>query len=297
MSERSKVLVIIGPTASGKSDLAVKLAKKFNGEIISADSRQVYKRLNIGTGKVTKKEMGGIRHHLLNVVDPGKQFSVSEYKKLAENSLAIIVRKNKLPIVVGGTGFYIDAITGKVNFPDVPPNKLLRKKLDKLSVEKLFSMLKKKDLKRARTIDRHNKVRLVRALEIIDALGKVPSILVFSRTPEYKFVYIGLKPDNLDERIYKRLVRRLPGIIREVKKLYTQGLSWKRMHELGLEYRYVAMYLQDKLDKPNMVNKLYKAIRQYSKRQRLWFKRNKKIRWFRPTETTLIGRYVKQFLR
>ena len=129
-----KVLIIVGPTASGKSDLAVKLAKKFNGEIISADSRQVYKSLNIGTGKITKQEMGGVSHYLLNVANPKKQFSVAQYKTFAQNSLQDIVIKNKLPILAGGAGFYIDAITGKISFPNVSLDKKLREKLSQKSI-------------------------------------------------------------------------------------------------------------------------------------------------------------------
>ena len=171
---QQKVLVILGPTAIGKSALAVKLAKRFDGEVISADSRQVYKGLDIGTGKITKKEMGGIPHHLLDVADPKKQFSVSDFVREANHALAMIYHSGRVPIIVGGTGFYIDALTGDVSLPEVPPDKLLRAKLNKLSNEELFEILKKKDPERAETIDRHNKVRLVRALEIIEALGKVP---------------------------------------------------------------------------------------------------------------------------
>src|SRR3989344_4893017 len=172
---QQKILVIVGPTASGKSSLAVRLANKFNGEIISADSRQVYRGLNIGTGKITGQEMRGIAHYLLDVANPRSQFSAAQYKVLADKFIRYIVQKDKLPIVVGGTGFYIDALTGTALFPDVPPNKLLRSKLNKFNKEKLFFMLKKKDPRRASTIDRDNKVRLIRALEIVVAIGNVPT--------------------------------------------------------------------------------------------------------------------------
>ncbi len=276
-----KVLVILGPTASGKSTLAVKLAKKFNGEIISADSRQVYKGLNIGTGKITKKEMCGIPHHLLDVADPKKPFNAAQFKTLAENSLRYIVTNNKLPIVVGGAGFYIDALVGNITLPNVPPNKKLRERLGKKSNMALFKILEQKDPKRAQSIDANNKVRLIRALEIVEKLGKVPPVQhsVLHNTHN-RFIYIGLKPDNLEERIYQRLLKRTSGIIREGKGLHAKGLTYKRMHELGLEYRYVALYLQGKISKDEMVEKLNIAIRQYAKRQMTWFKRNKKIRWF-----------------
>ncbi len=280
-----KVLVIVGPTASGKSTLAVRLARKFKGEIISADSRQVYKGLNIGTGKITKKEMRGIPHYLLDVADPKKPFDASQYKTLAEKASQYIVSNSKLPIVVGGTGFYIDTLTGAINLPEVPPNKLLRKKLEKLDVEKLFAILKKKDLRRARMIDPRNKVRIIRALEIIQALGRVP-MLTLSVNKKYKFIFVGISPtkEKLEKNIKKRLKSRLKaGMINEVRKLHTNGLSWKRLHDLGLEYRYIALHLQGKLNKLDMFNKLNKEIRNYSKRQMTWFKRNKKIKWFTPS--------------
>lgn len=288
-------MVIVGPTASGKSDLAVRLAKKFNGEIISADSRQVYKGLDIGTGKITKREMKGIPHYLLDVANPKKQFSVSEYKKLTSDNIRYIVQKNRLPIVVGGTGFYIDAIAGKVNFPNVAANKQLRKELSNKSTETLFKMLIKKDPRRAKTIDKYNKIRLIRALEIISALGYVHK-LPTKRQGGNNFIYIGLKPDDLDERIYSRLLKRLDGMIREGKKLYTQGLSYKRMYELGLEYRHISMYLQNKISKQEMVDQLYTATRHYAKRQMTWFKRNKDIKWFEPTEYKKIEKYTKRML-
>ena len=291
---KKKVLVIVGPTASGKSALAVKLAKKFNGEIISADSRQVYKGLDVGTGKITKQERRGIPHYLLDVANPRKQFSAAEYKKLSDEKVRYIVQKGKLPIVVGGTGFYIDVLTGSVVLPDVPPNKTLRKRLEKKNLEELFKILKKKDLRRAKDIDRNNKIRIIRALEIIDSLGKVP--LNRGRQASTKFVFIGLKPNNLNERIHKRLIERLPGIIREARKLHREGLTYKRMYELGLEYRYVAMYLQGNLNKLDMFNKLNTEIRRYAKRQMTWFKRNKKIKWFGPEDLRAIEKYVRMTL-
>ena len=288
---KSKVLVIVGPTASGKSDLAVRLAKKFGGEVISADSRQVYKGLNVGTGKITKKEMRGVKHHLLDVANPKKQFSVRDFVSKASEALKLIEANEALPIVVGGTGFYIDALTGAASLPEVPPNKKLREKLGKKSAETLFKMLEKKDTARAQTIDKHNKVRLIRALEIIAALGRVPSSNKIQET-RYKFIYIGLKSENLDERIKKRLLKRIPGILRE-----TKNLSFKRAYELGLEYRYAALCLKNKLSKQEFIEELNTAIRQYSKRQMTWFKRNKKIKWFKQNEYKHIEKYAKVALK
>ena len=153
-------------------------------------------------------------------------------------------------------------------------------------------MLKKKSSRRAQTIDRHNKVRLIRALEIVKSLGKVPLCQPTTST-HYKFVYIGLKPNNLDERIRGRLVKRLDPMIREGKRLHKQGLTYKRMHELGLEYRYISLYLQGKTSQEEMEERLHTEIRRYAKRQMTWFKRNKEIKWFRPEEYKRIERYVR----
>ena len=166
-----KIIAIVGPTASGKSDLAVKIARKYNGEIISADSRQVYRGLNIGTGKITKHEMLGVPHHLLDVADPKKRFTVADFKTLADKAIADISSRGKLPIICGGTGLYIDILTSGFVLPDVPPNPTLRKKLGQKTAAQLFVILKKLDPKRAENIDQTNSVRLIRAIEIAKVFG------------------------------------------------------------------------------------------------------------------------------
>lgn len=277
---KQKVLIIVGPTASGKSSLAVRLAKKFGGEIISADSRQVYKGLDIGTGKITKKEMWGVPHHLLDVASPKKQFSAAEYKFLAQKKLDEI----NFPIIVGGTGFYIDALAGKISLPDVQPNQALRRKLNNLSPEKLFEILKKKDARRTKTIDPHNKVRLIRALEIIEALGKVPNVKhrVFNK----KFVYVGLKPEDLEKRIKTRVEKMFKdGLLDEVRKLKRTGVSNKRLKELGFEYW-----------NPTEES-VIRETRKYAKRQMTWFRRNKKIKWFKPEEYRKIEEYMIKYFQ
>lgn len=293
---KKKILIIVGPTATGKSDLAVRLALKLKGEIVSADSRQVYKGLNIGSGKITKSEMQGVRHHLLDVANPKNRFSASDYKKLAENALQYINILKKLPIVVGGTGFYIDTLVGNTVLPEVPPNKKLREKLGKLTTEKLFKMLRKKDPARARSIDTHNRVRIIRALEIIEALGKVPPPNSKPKTTNYQFIWIGLNPEDIEKKIRIRLEKRLPGIIREVKRLHNQGLSWKRMYELGLEYRYISEYVRGNLSRAEATEKLFIEIRKYAKRQMTYWKRNKKIKWFSPKEYSEIEKYAQNML-
>ena len=276
-----KVIVILGQTATGKSDLAVKIAQKVNGEIISADSRQVYKGLDIGTGKITKKEMKGVPHHLLDVVNPKKRFSVQEYQTSTNLAIRDIVAKGRIPILCGGTGFYIDAVTKGMILPEVPPNKKLRKNLETKSVEMLFTILKKLDKARAKSIDAKNKVRLIRAIEIATVLGKVPKIQEIK--PKYNFIKIGLylPSDKLQEKIKNRLIKRTKsGMLNEAQKLRKIGLPFKRMEELGLEYRYMALHLQGKISKQQMIENLNTEIYQYAKRQMTWFKRDKKIKWF-----------------
>ena len=283
MKNLSNLIVILGPTATGKSDFAVRLAKKIkHAEIVSADSRQVYKGLDIGSGKITKKEMRGIPHHLLDVADPKKVFAVSEYQKLANKAIADIIARGNTPILVGGTGLYIDAVVYGTVFPEVPPNKPLRKKLETKKTPTLFKMLQKLDSARAKTIDAHNPVRLIRAIEIAKALGKVPT---FKQKEQYDTELIGLTlPDDvLKKKIHNRLLARMKiGMVREVTNLHKKGLSWKRLESFGLEYRSIALYLQKKISKKEMLVELEKATWQYTKRQMTWFKRNKKIIWRQP---------------
>ena len=280
---KPRIIVVLGPTATGKSDIAVAIAKKVNGEIISADSRQVYKGMDLGSGKITKTEMSGIKHYLLDVVSPKTLFSVSKYKELADKAIEEIISKGKTPIICGGTGFYIDSIVKNISLPEVKPNQTLRAKLDKLTVEKLFEMLKKLSPSRAKNIDKQNKVRLIRAIEIAKALGEVPEIV--EKPSKYKFTLIGLdmSDDVLKLRISKRLTKRIEaGMITEIKKLHKQGVSWKRLESFGLEYRQTAYYLQDKITAEQMIENLENEIWHFVKRQRTWFKRDKNIKWFNP---------------
>lgn len=272
---KPKIIVIIGPTASGKSDLAVQIAKEKNGEIISADSRQVYKGLDIGTGKITKREMRGVPHYLLDVANPKKKFSVAEYKKLAEKEIKNILSRGKVPIICGGTGFYIDTLVYDLDLPEVPPNEKLRKDLEKKSLESLLKILQKLDPARAKKIDTKNKVRLIRSIEVAKAIGKTPKIKKKSKY-DIELIYIDWPDEVLKERIKKRLLKRIKGgMIKEAENLHANGLSYKRMIELGLEYRYLALFLQDKISKEEMIEELSKKIWHYVKQQRTWFKRYK----------------------
>lgn len=299
MKNQPKVITIVGPNASGKSALAVRLAKKFNGEIISADSRQVYKGLDIGTGKISRKEMAGVRHYLLDVANPRRQFSVAHYQKLAEPILKNILGRRKLPIICGGTGFYIQAVVNGLKLPAVPPDQKLRRRLQKFNDRQLFSLLQNLDSGRAATIDRHNRRRLVRAIEIAQALGRVPRPR--RGKPPYEFLQIGVCPPlpELKKRIRRRLLSRLrQGMIAEVKKLHRGGLSWKRLDDLGLEYRFVSVFLRKQprnflaASEPvsrrvkreeiaGLLKQLETAIWHYAKRQLTWFKKDKEIKWIK----------------
>jgi tRNA dimethylallyltransferase len=291
-----KLIVVLGPTASGKSDLAVELAKKYNGEVISADSRQVYKGMDLGTGKITKNEMHGIPHHLLDVSNPKKVFTVAEYKNLAEKAIADILERNKLPIICGGTGFYIDAVILGTEFPKVLPNMKLRQELEVMSHEELLKMLKKLDTERAETVDIKNKVRLVRAIEIATTIGKVPPT---KNAIVYDSICIGIKwpKEVLRERIHARIVSRIKkGMIEEIKNLHEAGVSWKRIYSLGLEYRYISIFLQGKLTKEGMIETLHTKTCQYAKRQMTWFKRNKDIVWVEPEKLGEAEEVINKFL-
>lgn len=296
--KKDPLITVLGPTASGKSDIAVEIALAHSGEVVSADSRQVYRGMDIGSGKITEEEMREIPHHLLDVADPKERYTASQYKKDAENAISDIHARGNLPILCGGTGFYISSVVNDLEFPEVPPNEELRKVLEKKSTEELFEELQKKDPERAESIDRHNKVRLVRALEIVEHLGAVPTLE--KRESPYDLLLIGLNPDRdtLREKIHIRLEQRLKeGMIEEVKELHQRGVSWSRLEELGLEYRYLALYLQDKLTFEEMQTRLESEINHYAKRQMTWFKRDERIRWFDPSKRKEILNTVRKFFR
>ncbi len=286
-------MVVLGPTSSGKSDFAVELALKYNGEVISADSRQVYKGMDLGTGKITAVEMKGIPHHMLDITNPKSVFNVSKYKIQAQKIIANILDRNKLPIICGGTGFYIDAVVDNIILPEVLPNQKLRNNLEKKSVSILFAMLKKLDPARASNIDAQNKVRLVRAIEIAKSLGAVPKI---QSSQIYQPLFIGLDlPDlALRECISARLKRRLEaGMMAEVARLHKQGVSYRKLEKFGLEYRNCALYLQKKISLEKMCENINIESFQYAKRQRTWFRRNPRITWLNPLKKSNVKKAEK----
>lgn len=296
-----KILVVLGQTATGKSDFAVEIARQINGEIISADSRQVYKGMDLGTGKITKKEMMGVPHYLLDVINPSKVFAVNDFQKKALKEIDAIYKRGKIPIICGGTGFYIDAVVSGTMFPDVPPNKKLRAKLYLLDAIALNRYLEKLDPERFKTIDKNNKVRLIRAIEIAKAIGKVPKVITNKNKFEVLKIGLTLPKEVLKERITTRLLSRIKkGMIKEIENLHKNGLSWKRMYSFGLEYRYVSMYLQGKFTKAEMLEKLNTEIWHFAKRQNTWFKRDHNTLWINPlkkSDKIKAMREVKKFLK
>lgn len=299
MQRKQKVLIIVGPTASGKSALAVEMARKYNGEIISADSRQVYKGLDIGTGKITKRDMKSVPHHLLDVASPKNTFTAHDFIGRAQHAIEDISARARLPIVAGGTGFYIDALVGRIALPNASINPALRSRLEKKTTEQLFALLKRRDPRRAKTIEQHHKRRLIRALEIVTALGHVPKNTDL-RSPYFDSLWIGLStPQNkLKEKITVRLFARISrGMVAEAKRLHAGGLSYKRMETLGLEYRSLARFLQRKTARAQMTEEMRRGSFLYAKRQMRYWKRNRSIKWFNPSQTQKMSGLVRAWLK
>ncbi len=294
MQKKQKLIVIIGPTASGKTGLSIKLAKKYGGEVISADSRQVYKELDIGTEKVTKNEMQGIPHYCIDIASPKRAFSVTQWQKHAEKAISKITKHENIPIVAGGTAFYIDSLVYGRSYPAVKPNVKLRKKLEKNTIDELLKILKKLDNRRAKTIEQKNPRRLVRAIEIATELGKVPPLP--KQKSKYDVIWIGINPglDKLMKKIENRLDDTFElGLVAETKKIRKElKLSWKRINELGLEYRVVGEYLRKEITKEEMREKIILELRKYAKRQMTWMKRNKKIKWYKNANDALSNIHI-----
>jgi len=297
-SKKPKLVVVLGPTASGKSALAVRLAKKFNGEIISADSRQIYKGMDIGTGKITRKEMRGIRHHLLDIRNPDEPYAVAEYKKDAIRVIRSILRRKKLPILVGGTGLYIRAITENLEIPAVPPNPILRRELEQKLAEnglnELFKELVKLDPEAAYIVDGKNPRRVLRALEVTIISGK-PFTSQKQKGPKlFETLKLGLNPTDLRKRIDGRAGKMIhAGLVQEVKKLVKKyDTSTQALNAIG--YREIIRYLKKELNLPQALGLIQKNTWQYAKRQMTWFRRDKEINWVKNEKET--EKLVKKFL-
>ncbi len=305
MSDKQKIVVIVGPTSSGKSELGVSLAKHLNqgktvgysgAEIISADSRQVYKGLNLGTGKITPEEMGGIKHHMLDIASPLTRFTVNDYKEMTDKILVNLKERNIIPIVVGGSGFYVDVLLGRATTAPALTDIKLRSELEEIKTEELALRLKSLDYVRWQDIDKKNRPRLIRAIEIATTIGHIPRS---NKGNPYQVLIIGIITDkeSLKNKIRDRIILRInQGMIDEVEELMKSGLSYERMQELGLEYRYIAQHLRGVLTMDEMIDMLTTKTIQYSKRQMTWFNANKEIVWVDTDDHQNILNAVDDFL-
>ena len=271
-----KLIVIEGTNASGKSSLGVELASRFNGEIVSADSRQVYERLDLGSGKITPEEMKGVPHHLLNVRKPGEFFSMADFQRLAFDAVDGILSRGKVPFLVGGTGLYVDAVGDGYELSDRAPDHSLRAHLETFETPALYDMLKEKlpDT----DIDPRNRHRVMRALERLAADDWHPA----GKKPRYTLLKLGVTwpREILKQRIDIRLEKRLAeGMVDEVKALLDEGISEEFLVKLGLEYKYLTWYLTGKIGYEQMTEELGNAIKKFAKRQMTWFRRDPRIRW------------------
>ena len=290
---KPKVIVICGPTASGKTSLSIELAKKINGEIISSDSMQIYKDMDIGTAKPSKKEMQGIKHYLLDFVEPSQRYSVADFKKDAEKAIEEILSKGKVPIVVGGTGLYVDSLIYGIEYQDIQFDAQYRTELEKRTeqegLEKLYEEAKKIDPQAIEKISSNDKKRILRILEIYRATGKNKTEQeAESRKNGVKYDYKVFTINRDREKLYERINKRVDimieqGLIQEVETLLKKYDEFPTAMQ-GLGYKEVVEYLQGKTSKEEMIDKIKMETRRYAKRQITWFKKNKQTIWIGPQD-------------
>jgi len=279
----------VGPTAVGKTDTSIILANKLNGEIISADSMQIYKYMDIGTAKPTLEEMKGIPHHLIDMINPDKSFSVAEFQKMAKNKINELVQNNKLPIIAGGTGLYINSLIYDMDFTQSASNWKLREKLQdeasKMGNEYVHNKLREIDSDAANRIHPNNLKKVIRAIEIYYETGD--KIGDFSKdiklNDEYEFFLVGLTRDR--EELYSRINMRVDiminqGLVEEVKKLLNLGYSKELISFKGLGYKEIIRYLEGEYNIDEAINILKRDTRRYAKRQLTWFRRYSDINWY-----------------
>ena len=288
---KPKVIVICGPTASGKTALSIELAQKINGEIISSDSMQIYKDMYIGTAKPTKEEMQNIKHYLIDFVEPNQRYSVAEFKKDAEKAIEEILQKGKTPIVVGGTGLYVDSLIYGIEYQDIEFDEKYRKQLEerveKEGLETLYNEAKNIDSQAVEKISTNDQKRILRILEIYKATGKNKTEQeIESRKNgvkyDYKVFAINIDREKLYERINKRVdIMIESGLVEEVESLLKKYNEFPTAMQ-GLGYKEVVEYLQGKLSKEEMIEKIKRETRRYAKRQLTWFRKNKQTIWIQP---------------
>ena len=288
-----KLIVIIGPTSSGKTSLAIKLAKKFNGEIVSADSRQIYKELSIGSSKVTPKETQGIKHYLIDIVSLKDNFSAQQFKELAIKAIREIIKKGKVPFLVGGTGFYVQTVVDNLIFPKIEPNNELRKNLSTYPSFLLFKILQILNPQRANQIDPNNERRLIRAIEISQIN---PKAKLRKGKPLFKTLILGIyqNREDLNKAIEKRFnIWLKQGFLDEVKNLM-ENYKEEDLKEIGLHYYWAYLYLIGFIDYETFINKSLISLKNYAKRQLTWFKRDNRIIWVK--NYSQAQKLVKKFL-
>lgn len=286
--EKQKVIVICGPTASGKTNLSIEVAKRLNGEIVSADSMQIYKEMNIGTAKPTEEEKQGINHYLLDCVSPDKRYSVAEYKKDAINAIEEIIKKDKTPIVIGGTGLYINSLIYGIEYPEIEIDLEYREELEKIAetegIEKLYEMAKQIDEEATKVISSNDKKRICRILEIYHATGKTKTqqeIESRKNGPKYDYLVFGINMDR--EKLYERINKRVDimiqnGLIEEVKGIVEKYKKFPTAMQ-GLGYKEVVEFLNGNMSKEEMIDTIKMETRRYAKRQLTWFRRYENITW------------------
>ncbi|MFK9095375.1 tRNA (adenosine(37)-N6)-dimethylallyltransferase MiaA [Bacillus salipaludis] len=300
MDSKQKLLVIIGPTAVGKTKLSIEMAKRYNGEIISGDSMQIYRGMDIGTAKITEKEMEGIPHHLLDIKEPSENFSVAEFQHLVRDRINEIAKKEKLPIIVGGTGLYIQSVIYDYQFSDVPGDESFRLKQEErvkeIGNEALYKELIEVDPESAAQIHPNNVRRVIRALEIFHLTGKTMKDYQSTQQPDllYNTALIGLtmERENLYQRINSRVdIMMNEGLIAEVKGLYEQGLrDCQSIQAIG--YKEIYDYFDGKVSLDEAVEILKQNSRRYAKRQLTWFRNKMDVQWFDMTDVNNFSKKI-----
>lgn len=306
MKEKNDLFILIGPTAIGKTSLSIELAQKLDGEIISADSMQIYKYMDIGSAKINKEEMKGIPHYLIDIILPNEEFTVANFKDNATSLIKDINNKNKLPIVVGGTGLYINSLVYDLKFTEVSPNEDIRNDLEYLANkngnEYLHQELQKIDKNSAAKISINDRKRIIRAIEIYK-ITKIPMSEHNEnfRTPinTYNLTMIGLNIDRA--KLYDRINQRVDmmvnqGLIEEVKKLISMGYNKELVSMQGIGYKEIIMFLEGSLSLEQAINLIKQGTRNYAKRQLTWFKRDDRIKWFNIDESISNDILIKEII-
>ncbi|MBP6859395.1 MAG: tRNA (adenosine(37)-N6)-dimethylallyltransferase MiaA [Candidatus Magasanikbacteria bacterium] len=300
-----KIIVIAGPTASGKTDLGLMLAKKFDGEIISADSRQVYKKMDIGTAKPKgewKKDVymvEGISHYGMDIIEPNQEFTLADFKALATKCIQDIIGRKKIPIIVGGTGLYIWSVVDNLDIPSVSPNIELRNDLAKKSLPELVAMLEKLDPETCAKIDLHNPRRVLRALEVVISSGQSFFAQRTKSEPLFEALQIGIEVSK--EELYKRIDARVDkqmvdGLLSETEALVQFGYGWDLPSMSGIGYKQMGYYIKGEMNLQEAEEKLKSDTKKFAKRQMTWFKRDKRIIWVNVRNLSLAVDSVKDFL-